>query len=134
MAENNITGKAAVINWVWTGGTLALNGDYRSISASEDVALAETTAGNDAYRTYIATIKGASIDYRGLFPTNTAGTAIMGALAAGNSGTLIVYPEGTATGNLSRSYPAISTGPKLNVPYSDVVEISCSFTANGAWS
>lgn len=134
MAENNITGKDAVINWIWSGGTVSLNGDYRSISTSETVDLADTTAGNDAYRTYIATIKSASIDYSGLFPTNTAGTALIAALAAGNSGTLVVYPEGTATGNLSRSYPAIVTGPKLNVPYADVVEISCSFTANGAWS
>lgn len=134
MAENNITGKNAVINWIWTGGTVNLNGDYRSISTNETVDLADTTAGNDAYRTYIATIKSASIDYSGLFPTNTAGTALIAALAAGNSGTLVVYPEGTASGNLSRSYPAIVTGPKLNVPYADVVEISCSFTANGAWS
>lgn len=134
MAENNITGKDAVINWIWTGGTVSLNGDYRSVSTSETVDLADTTAGNDAYRTYIATIKSASVDYSGLFVSGTAGTAVIGALAAGNEGTLVVYPEGTASGNLSRSYPSIVTGPKLNVPYADVVEISCSFTANGAWS
>lgn len=134
MAENNITGKNAAINWIWTGGTLSLNGDYRSVSMAETTDLAETTAGNDTHKTHIATIKSASIDYTGLFPTTAAGTVIMGALAAGNEGTLVVYPEGTAAGKLSRSYPSIATGPKLNIPYSDVVEISCTFTSNGAWS
>ena len=134
MAENNITGKAAVINWIWSGGTVALNPDYRSVSTSESVDLAETTAGNDAYKTYIATLKSASIDFSGLFQSGTAGTVVIGALAAGNAGTIEIYPEGTASTNLKRSYPAISAGPKINMPYSDVVEVSCSFTANGAWS
>jgi hypothetical protein len=134
MAENNITGQAAVINWIWTGGTVVLNTDFRSINTSETVDLAETTAGNDTHKTYLPTIKSGAIDYSGLYPSGTAGTAIIAALAAGNMGTLLVYPEGTASGKLSRSYPAIVTGPKLNTPYADVVEISCSFTANGAWS
>jgi hypothetical protein len=134
MAENNITGKNAVINWIWTGGTVALNTDYRTISTNEAVDLAETTAGNDTHKTHIATIKSASIDYSGLYPSGTAGTAIIGALAAGNEGTLQVYPEGTASGKLLRTYPSISGGPKLNAPYSDVVEISCTFTSTGAWS
>jgi len=134
MAENNITGKNAVISWVWTGGTASLNGDYRSISISESVNLADTTAGNDTHSTSIPTIKSASISFSGLYPKGTAGTAIIGALAAGNGGTLLVYPEGTATGNLARTYPAIVTGPSLDTPYSDVVAISCTFVSNGAWS
>lgn len=134
MAENNITGQNAVIKWIWTGGTAAMNGDYRSVSVNETTDLAETTAGSDAYKTHLATIKSASIDYSGLFPTAAAGTALIAALAAGNDGTLLIYPEGTASGKLSRSYPAISMGPKLSIPYNEVVEISCSFTSNGAWS
>jgi hypothetical protein len=134
MAENNVTGKAAVISWVWTGGTASLNGDYRSLSISETVDLADTTAGADTHKTSIPTIKSASIGYSGLYPAGMAGTAIVGALAAGNEGTLLVYPEGTATGNLARSYPAIVTGPSVDVPYSDVIAISCTFVSNGAWS
>jgi len=134
MAENNITGVNAVVSWVWTGGTASLNGDYKTVSITESIDTAETTAGADAYKTYIPTIKSASIDYSGLFPSGTAGTAVAAALAAGNQGTLIVAPEGTAAGKLVRSYPAICTGPKLNTPYSDVVEISCTFVSNGAWS
>jgi len=134
MAENNITGKDAVITWVWSGGTVTLNTDYRSVSMSESVGLADTTAGNDTHSTSIPTIKSASISYSGLYPSGTAGTAIIAALGAGEEGTLTIYPEGTASGNLSRVYPAIVTGPSLDTPYSDVVAISCTFASNGAWS
>ena len=129
-----LTGTNAVINWIWTGGTVVLNTDYKSISTSESSDMADSTAGNDTYKTQIATIKSASIDYSGLYPSGTAGTAIIAALAAGNAGTLKVYPEGTAAANLLRTYPSIVTGPKLSMPYSDVIEISCSFQSNGAWS
>jgi len=134
MAENNITGKNAVISWIWTGGTVSLNGDYRSVSINETTDLAETTAGSDTYKTHLSTIKSATIDYSGLFPTTAAGTVLVSALAAGNDGTLLVYPEGTAAGKLARSYPAISMGPKLDIKYNEVVGVTCSFTSNGAWS
>lgn len=134
MAENNVTGKNAVINWIWSGGTVVLNTDYRSLNLSETTDTADTTAGADTHKTKIATIKSASIDYSGLFTSGTAGTVIVGALAAGNEGTLKVYPEGTAAANLLRTYPAIVMGPKISSPYSDVIEISCTFESNGAWS
>ena len=132
MAENNIVGKDAVISWVWTGGTLNLATDYRSVSVKENVDTAETTAGADTHKTYLATIKSATIDYSGLFPTG--GTVLYAALAAGMSGTLTVAPEGTASGKVSHAYPAISMGAKFNIPYADTVEVSCTFQSNGAWS
>jgi hypothetical protein len=44
---------------------------------------------------------------------------------------LTVYPEGTASGKQKDIYPAIAMGAKINVPYADVVEISCTFQKNG---
>lgn len=132
MAENNITGKDAYISWVWTGGTLNLATDFRTLALNESVDTAETTAGADTHKTYLATIKSASIDYSGLFPTG--GTTLYAALAAGMSGTLTVAPEGTASGKVSHAYPAICLGAKFNVPYADTVEVSCTFQSNGAWS
>ena len=129
-----ITGKSAVINWIWTGGTVGLNADYRSVGFNDTTDMADTTAGNDTHKTQIATIKSSSIDYSGVFPSGTAGTALIGALAVGNSGTLQIYPEGTAATNLLRSYPSIVQSLKQTTPYKDVVEISATFTSNGAWS
>ena len=132
MAENNITGKDAVISWVWSGGTVNLATDYRSVSIKENVDTAETTAGADTHKTYLPTIKSATIDYSGLFPTG--GTALYAALAAGVSGTLTVAPEGTAAGKVSKAYPAISMGATYDTPYADVVTVNVTFQSNGAWS
>ena len=132
MAENNIVGKDAVISWVWTGGTVNLATDYRSISVKENVDTAETTAGADTHKTFLPTIKSASIDYSGLFPTG--GTVLYAALAAGMSGTLTVAPEGTATGKVTHAYPAISLGATYDTPYADVVTVNCTFQSNGVWS
>ena len=132
MAENNIVGKDAVISWVWTGGTVNLATDYRSVSVKENVDTAETTAGADTHKTFLPTIKSATIDYSGLFPTG--GTVLYAALAAGMSGTLTVAPEGTASGKVSKAYPAISMGATYDTPYADVVTVNCTFQSNGAWS
>ena len=132
MAENNIVGKDAVISWVWTGGTVNLATDYRSVSVKENVDTAETTAGADTHKTYLPTIKSATIDYSGLFPAG--GTALYAALAAGVQGTLTVAPEGTASGKVSKSYPAICMGATYDTPYADVVTVNCTFQSNGAWS
>lgn len=128
MAE--ITGKNLVAQWVSGGGTILLNTDFRTLSINPNIDLAETTAGADADKTYIATIKDATIEWSGLYQSK--GTALMTALEAGTGGTLIIYPEGTATGFPKESYPAIAMGAKMNVPYADVVEISCTFQKNGA--
>jgi len=134
MAENNITGKDAYINWASSAGTINLSGDYRSVSIRESTDTAETTAGADTHKTYIPTIKSATIDYSGLFPAGSAGTALYAALAAGVQGTLTVAPEGTATGKLSKAYTAISMGATFDTPYADVVTVNCTFQSNGAWS
>jgi len=127
MAE--ITGKNLVATWVYSGGTVDLNTDFRTLSINPNIDLAETTAGADTDKTYIATIKDATIEWSGLYQSK--GTALMNALEAGTGGTLIIYPEGTASGFPKESYPAIAMGAKINVPYADVVEISCTFQKNG---
>ena len=132
MAENNITGKDAYISWASSAGTINLSGDYRSVSINESTDTAETTAGADTYKTYLPTIKSATINYLGLFPSG--GTALYAALAAGVQGTLTVAPEGTASGKVSKVYPAISMGASYDTPYADVVTVTCTFQSNGAWS
>jgi hypothetical protein len=127
MAE--ITGKNLVVTWAYSGGTVNLNTDFRTLSINPNIDLAETTAGADTDKTYIATIKDATIEWSGLY--QSAGTALVRALEAGTGGTLTVYPEGTASGKQKDIYPAIAMGAKINIPYADVVEISCTFQKNG---
>jgi len=124
------TGKNLYAAWVYSGGTVVLSTDFRTVSTAPTVGLADVTAGGDTDRTYIATIKDDVVSYAGLH--QAAGTVLKTSLEAGTGGTLILGPEGTATGKPKESYPAIAMGAKMNYPYDNVVEISCDFQKNGA--
>jgi hypothetical protein len=124
------SGSALVASWVHSGGTATLTGDHRTVTISPTVGLAKATAGSDPDETYLATVKDATVNWSGV--VQSGGTALEDALIEGKSGTLIVGPEGTVAGKRKYTIPAISLGPKMNFPFSDVVEMSVDFQKNGA--
>lgn len=128
----DVTGKNLAANWIHTGGTISITPDYRSFNMSDNVDMAETTAGADADKTYIATIKDSTIDLSFLYQSK--GTALDSALAVGTGGTLEIYPEGTASGFPKITYPAIVSSYKKAVPYNEVVAVDVTFQKNGAKS
>jgi hypothetical protein len=130
MAE--YTGSSMVLSWIYSGGTVALNGDYRTASWQPAADMVDTTAGSDANHTFISTLTNASANITLLAQTD--GTAIRTALAAGTSGTLIIGPEGTASGKRKITMPAISGGAQYDFTYNDVVTITCSFQCTGAYT
>jgi hypothetical protein len=115
MAE--FTGTNLVAQWIYSGGT---------------VTLVDATAGSDTNRSYLATIKDATVSIN--LVAQTGGTALEAALVEGAVGTLIIGPEGTASTKRKYTIPAISQGAKLNFPYDNIVEISCDFQASGAYT
>ncbi len=124
-------GKNVYMTFVYPGpGTVVLSGDFRTVATNENVSLADVTAGADADRTFIATIKDGNISYAGLH--QSAGTALKQALEAGSVGTIVFSPEGTTATNPKETYPVISMGAKMNYPYDGAVEVACEFTKNGA--
>lgn len=128
-SSQHFTGKDVFISWVHSGGTVTLSGDQRSVTVTTATDLADSTAGDDEWRKQIATIKSISASVSILLPVG--GTALEDAILAGKDGTLTVGPEGTASGKRRYVIPAISAGPVTNMPYSDVVEMSCDFSGNG---
>lgn len=122
-------GTALSISWVYSGGTVSLNTDYRTVSYAPSVDLVEETAGSDVNKLYIAFQKDGKVSYSGLM--QAGGTAITNGLAEGTPGTLIIGPEGTATGKQKISMPAISLGANYQWPFNGMVEISCEFQQNG---
>lgn len=126
------TGKDLVLSWIYSGGTVAMNADYRSVTWAPAVDMVDTTAGADTTRTRIATIIDATATVN--LVAQTDGTALRTALAAGTGGTLIIGPEGTATNKRKISMPAICAGATYEFPYADVVTISATFNANGAFT
>lgn len=128
MAE--YTGAGLYVQWVGSVSTVTLQGDFRSFSIKPTIGLAKATAGADADEVYLKTVKDAQMSWAGV--AQTGGTVLEDALAEGVEGTLIVGPEGTATGKRKWTIPAIALGASFNIPYAEVVEIACDFQKSGA--
>jgi hypothetical protein len=126
------SGSAIVMNWIYSGGTVTLTGDQRSVNISPSIDFIDTTAGADPRRKRLASIADVTVSWSALM--QTGGTAIEDALAEGAAGTLIVQPEGTAAGKRKYTIGAFSQGAKLNFPYSDAVEITCDWMGDGNYT
>ena len=125
-------GSALYLSWIHAGGTVVLSGDFRQANYEPSVAMINTTAGSDAAEEYLAGVKGGQASFSALMQAD--GTVLFAALAEGTSGTLKIYPEGTASGKTCITLPAICQGVRWNMPYNDAVEISVTWTQNGARS
>ena len=138
MAE--LLGNNAVITWTYgTAGTVTLNADYRTWSVSPSQDKYEITAGADSYKGYIRGAKDFTAQYTGMDQaggTPTSGTVGFDvAFAMGTDGTLVVQPEGTATGKQKWTYPCFTTtDPETAISYNGPCEITISWQGNGAWT
>lgn len=132
MATEYVGGTAMVLQWIYSGGTLNLAADARSVAWTPSIETIDTTAGSDTVRTYINSFKSAGASISLVDQTNAAGTA--SALDAGVRGTLIIGPEGTATGKRKITFPSMSSGGQYSWPYDGIAEIKCDFVATGAYT
>lgn len=123
-------GSTLYMQWVTSSGTTTYHGDFRTFSTQPSVDLYETTAGADTHKGYIPGVKDQTIQ-TGIV-AQTDGTALLTQSREGMQGTLFVGPEGTATGKIKETYPAISMGPQRTQPYNNVVEYAITFQQNGA--
>lgn len=125
-----IAGPTMVLSWIWSGGTTSLAGDYRTCSWNPSVAFVDSSAGSDTHVGRLTALKDATASVT--LVAQTAGTALNAALAPGVAGTLIIAPEGTASGKRKITFPCYSDGATYEHPYADIVAISAGFTGNGA--
>lgn len=132
MAE--YAGSASVTQWIWSGGTITMSAEQRKVDVSPTVERYDATAGPSANKERIVGVGDCTITWDGVAEdANTAllsGTAYATALKAGNVGTVIVGPYGTATGSLKYTMPAICLGAQLTLPYADVAELSVAWENN----
>lgn len=124
------SGTNLYFQWTSTAGTVSVHTDFKTASYTPSVTFYDQTAGSDTATTSVVGTKGgaASIAWN----DQTAGTAIVNALVEGQFGTLIIAPEGTATGKPKITIAAFSQGVKRNYPYNNLVELSCDFLQDGA--
>lgn len=104
--------------------------EIRSYSLTETADTIEDTTMGDSSRTYLASLKSfsGSVD---VFWDETDTTG-QGALTAGASVTLNVYPEGATTGDTYYTGTAIVTGITVNGSFDGMVEASISVQGTGA--
>jgi len=123
-------GSALYAQWVWSGGTTVLSGDYRTLNVNQSMEFIDSTAGADTYREKIASFSDIQATWTSVMQTGA--TALFTATAAGVTGTLTVGPSGTATGQPKIIMPSVSQGPSINASYSDIVEFSATFQGSSA--
>lgn len=123
-------GSAQVLRWVYSGGTVALTPDLRSVTFTPSVDIIDATAGQDTSKQKLVSLRDAEFSATLVHQTGTA-TDYYASLQEGTGGTLLWSPYGTATSSRLITMPAICMGAPLTTPYSDVAEMSPSWTLNG---
>ena len=129
---NRYTGKDLYLAWIWSGGTVTLNGDYREFGHKADTDLVEAQAGAEGAKAYLATLSDATFSYSGL-ETGTAGTAVLAATKEKTYGTLLWGPLGTTTGLPKFSCAAFAKGQETPHKYNDVAMLNIEFQRSGDW-
>jgi len=130
MAE--FTGSGLLLSWITSAGTQSLGSDYRTVSWNPSVAYADISAGSDTHVGRLTTLKDATAAVT--LVDSSAGTALYTALGAGVGGTLIIQPEGTASGKRKITFPCYSDGAVPSYTYNDTTTISVNFTGNGSFT
>ena len=129
-------GSALYVDWLpSTGGTVVLTAESRSFTLDEKANSIDVTVRSD-------TAKASLTDYPAITATmdglDTTGTATGGTpaqlwdrLNQGDTGTVRIGPEGTATGYRKKSFPAIVTGKNQEWPYDGVSKWALNWDGNG---
>jgi hypothetical protein len=125
-----LAGPTMVMTWAYSGGTIALNADYRTCSWNPSIAYVDASAGQDTQVGRLTALKDATASIE--LVNQTAGTAIQVALQPGVAGTLTIQPEGTATNKRKITFPAYSDGGVQAYPYADIAVTTCGFTGAGS--
>jgi len=102
----------------------------RSASVTSAINMVDITAAADTFRGQITTVTSFEATVEMLYDDTT--DLFDTELAPGTSATLIVNPEGVASGAIKISGTAIVTGVQFSAPYDGVVVASVSLSGNSA--
>lgn len=125
-----ISGQNLIVQWIYSGGTVTLD-TIRNFESSAEQESADATAGSDAYRNYVKTVKsrGASGEVIMKDYAN-GGSALRAAMAEGNSGTLLWGVEGTATGSPKHGFSGFISNSTEASPFDDVDVLNIEWMMN----
>lgn len=104
----------------------------RSFDTTHNMETADATAGSDAYRNFVTTVKTleASAEILGL-TASTGGSAQIAALQPGALGTVLWSPEGTSTGSPKWGAYMLLSEAGQSYPFDGVVVMKAKFVMAG---
>lgn len=117
------------LQWIYSGGTVAINADFKTFVYTPSIQLLDQSRGADVAKRYLANLYDGQATLTTINPVG--GTIISQALKEGTSGTLIYGREGTVTGKIKYTIPALSKGAKMTEPFADLVTLDVDFQQNG---
>ncbi len=131
MADNEFAGSALYAQWIYSGGTVQINTEFRNWQYTDQGDVIDATAGGDVYRRNLKSYDNNQVTCSFLLQS-TGGTVARDAFKRFTAGTLIWGEAGTATGMVKTIMPAYVESASRSVPYNDVAAMDVTFTQNGA--
>ena len=128
--SQRFVGKDLEVDFVYSGGTIALNGDISAMDVTMVTGAADATAGNDTNRYRIPTVQDNNANLTA-FSIGEDGTATMGVLPVGTEGTLVYYPKGNTAGLPKGGFPAFISTANESYPFEGAVTRQVSFIGQG---
>ena len=110
-------------------GTNVLDTDFRAFTSTESGGLVDASAGTDANRTYLTTLKDGTATATLVIQSNDAAGWL--AVVAGTKGTLQWAEEGSSTGEQFYHVQAYVTERRKTMSYADLIvaDVSWQFTS-----
>jgi hypothetical protein len=127
---SHFTGANLVVQFKGT----VISGDQTDWKDKETGGLVDTSAGADAAKTYLATLLDGDAKFSARYKaSSTAATDPYNLLAPLANGTLIISPEGTASGKPKKTInSAFVKDRDRSLPYADNAEINATFQYSAA--
>lgn len=128
-----IGGNAMVIQWIDGSGTISIQNQYTKLDAPWKVDKVDTSSGSVTSKTYLPTLKDATIDYEGFHDGKGSplGTADLFRMEPGKSGTLIWAPFGTSSGNPKGGGAGFMEVADVSFPFAGAVTVKLTFQVSG---
>ena len=123
-------GGSCIALWIQTAATTILTPDFRSLKYDPAVEMVDASAGADTFKVFFPGIASGKVSAQ--FVQQAGSITFATAMYEGAVGTVVINPEGTATGKQKISIPCVSDGVSWTIPYNGVVELAVSWTQSSA--
>ena len=129
--SDRMVGTDLVVQFIHSGGTAEISGDYTAFNVVRDSQMADLTAGDDGgqYNKYLYQINSATLE--SYYDGTVSSASIGSVMVRGLEGTVRYGPNGTASGEPQGEFPATVKKADVSIPYDNGITISFEFSGQG---